>query len=112
MGAKDSFDAPEQILALLIAERDKLNRAIEALQGPTKRRGRPPANRWTFTTPVGNQLVSEPEPPAKKQRRHFTAAQRKQHAERMRAFWAAKKKAAAKPQSKAATKPKKTAKAA
>jgi hypothetical protein len=29
----------EQILALLIQERDKLNRAIEALQGPTKRRG-------------------------------------------------------------------------
>jgi hypothetical protein len=34
----------EQILTLLIAERDKLNRAIEALQGPTKRRGRPPKN--------------------------------------------------------------------
>ena len=34
----------EQILALLIAERDKLNRAIEVLQGPTKRRGRPPRN--------------------------------------------------------------------
>jgi len=31
----------EQILALLLAERDKLNRAIEALGGP-KRRGRPP----------------------------------------------------------------------
>jgi hypothetical protein len=26
---------------LLIAERDRLNRAIEALQGPTTRRGRP-----------------------------------------------------------------------
>ena len=32
----------EHILSLLIAERDKLNRAIEALQGPAKRRGRPP----------------------------------------------------------------------
>jgi hypothetical protein len=31
-----------RILALLIAERDKLNRAIDALQGTTKRRGRPP----------------------------------------------------------------------
>ena len=33
-----------QIVALLVAERDRLNRAIEALQGPTKRRGRPPKN--------------------------------------------------------------------
>jgi len=32
----------EHILALLIAERDKLNRAIEALQGSPKRVGRPP----------------------------------------------------------------------
>src|SRR6266850_2773822 len=29
----------EHILSLLIAERDKLSRAIEALQGPAKRRG-------------------------------------------------------------------------
>jgi hypothetical protein len=34
----------DQILALLLAERDNLNRAIEALSGPTKRRGRPPKN--------------------------------------------------------------------
>jgi hypothetical protein len=31
-----------QIVALLVAERDRLNKAIETLQGPTKRRGRPP----------------------------------------------------------------------
>jgi len=31
----------ENILAVLLAEREKLNRAIEALGGP-KRRGRPP----------------------------------------------------------------------
>ena len=30
--------ATEHILALLVAERDKLNAAIEALSGPTKRR--------------------------------------------------------------------------
>ena len=30
------------VLQLLIAERDKLNRAIEALQSEPKRRGRPP----------------------------------------------------------------------
>ena len=34
----------DHIIALLVAERDKLNRAIEALQGPIKRRGRPPRN--------------------------------------------------------------------
>jgi hypothetical protein len=32
----------EHIVSLLVAERDRLSRAIEALQGPTKRRGRPP----------------------------------------------------------------------
>ena len=77
----------EQILALLIAERDKLNRAIEALQGPTKRRGRPPKN--SLNSPAS----PEPGPPAKSKRRKFTAAQRKQQAARMKAYWAAKKKA-------------------
>lgn len=37
-----------QIVALLQAERDRLNRAIELLQGPTKRRGRPPVNKTAF----------------------------------------------------------------
>src|SRR5579863_6113037 len=100
----------EQILALLIAERDKLNRAIEALQGPAKRRGRPPLNAARLAVTVG---AAEPAQTAKKKRRIFTAAQRKQQAERMRAFWAAKRKAAAKPESKAASKQKrKTPKAA
>ena len=31
----------DHIIALLVAERDKLNRAIETLQGPINRRGRP-----------------------------------------------------------------------
>jgi hypothetical protein len=101
----------EHILALLIEERDKLNRAIEALQGPMKRRGRPPLSAARPTaTPVG---AAESAHPAKKKRRTFTAAQRKQQAERMKAFWAAKKKAAAKPESTAANKRKsKAAKAA
>jgi hypothetical protein len=33
-----------QIVALLIAERDKINRAIEALGVGVKRRGRPPGS--------------------------------------------------------------------
>jgi hypothetical protein len=72
----------DQIIALLIQERDRLNRAIEALQGPTKRRGRPPKTSLT---------AAAPSPTAKK--RTFTAAQRKQQAERMKNYWAAKKKA-------------------
>lgn len=75
----------EHILALLIQERDKLNRAIEVLQG-TKRRGRPPKN---LTAVVANGS----EPPVKRART-FSAAQRKQQAERMKAYWAKKRKQA------------------
>jgi hypothetical protein len=72
----------ENIVALLVAERDRLNRAIEALQGPARRRGRPPKN----------PLATAAAPPTKKGRRKFTAEQRKAQAARMRAFWAARKK--------------------
>jgi len=77
----------DQILTLLIAEREKLNRAIEILQGPAKRRGRPPKSVMATT---------EAAPATKKRGRTFTAAQREAQAERMRQRWAAKKKAAAK----------------
>jgi hypothetical protein len=72
----------EHIIALLVAERDKLNRAIEALQG-AKRRGRPPKNPLALATSTA---------PARKART-FSAAQRKQQAARMKAYWAAKRKA-------------------
>jgi hypothetical protein len=68
----------DHIIALLIAERDKLNRAIEALQGSAKRRGRPPK----ATTPE----VSVPK------RKRQSAARSKAPAERMKAYWAAKRK--------------------
>jgi hypothetical protein len=77
----------EHIVALLIAERDKLNRAIEALQGPLKRRGRPPKNALATAA----TSVPEPAAPARK-KRTFTAAQRKEQAARMKRYWAAKKK--------------------
>jgi hypothetical protein len=76
----------EHILALLIQERDKLNQAIAALQG-TKRRGRPPTNPLAITS-------NGAAPVTKKTTRKFSAAQRKKQAERMKAYWAAKKKAA------------------
>jgi hypothetical protein len=76
----------EHIIALLVAERDKLNRAIEALGGIVgKRRGRPPKN-----------PLAEPAPalaaPAKKRRGGMSAAARKAQSKRMKAYWAAKRK--------------------
>jgi hypothetical protein len=71
----------EHILTLLIQERDKINRAIEVLQG-SKRRGRPPKS-----------LLPAVEEPAKNGRT-FSPAQRKKQAARMKAYWAAKKRAA------------------
>jgi hypothetical protein len=78
----------EHIVALLIQERDKLNRAIEALQGPAKRRGRPPKS---ASVSVPSSAVATPTSARKK--RTFTAAQRKEQAARMKRYWAAKKKA-------------------
>ncbi len=82
--------ATEHILALLTAERDKLNKAIEALSGTIKRRGRPPRNPLAI---AASAHVKAAAAPPKKKGRTFTAAQRKAAAERMRQRWAAKKKA-------------------
>jgi len=76
----------QHIIALLIAERDKLNRAIEVLQGAAKRRGRPLKNPLAaIATPVAA--------PVAKKRKRRSAAQRKAQAERMKAYWARRKKA-------------------
>ena len=77
--------AIEHILALLIQERDKLNRAIEALQGPLKRRGGLPKNR---TEPVGS--VSSDGAAAKK-RKPLSAATRRKMARAQKKRWAEKK---------------------
>jgi len=77
----------ETILALLITERDKLNRAIEALQTPQKRRGRPPKS--------AAPAVTEAAAPVERRVRTFSEAQRKAASERMRKMWAKKRKAAA-----------------
>jgi hypothetical protein len=73
----------EHILALLIAERDKLNRAIEALGAPV-RRGRPPKNPFSA-------VVAAPAKAASK-RRGLSPAKRKAQSERMKAYWAKRKK--------------------
>jgi hypothetical protein len=101
----------DHIVALLIAERDKLNRAIEALSEPVKRRGRPPKNP-VATADYSDPTMPEWGKPAKKKARTWSAAQKKAAAERMKARWAVKKKADAKSKPKAARKAKKAAKAA
>jgi hypothetical protein len=78
----------EHIVALLITERDRLNRAIEALEGPAlkvskARRGRPP-------------LSATPAAPPVKKRKGMTAAKRRAQSLRMKAFWAARRKQKAK----------------
>jgi hypothetical protein len=70
----------EHILSLLIQERDRLNRAIEALQGSTKRRGRPPK---------GPGAV--PDSGVAKKRKAFSAATRKKMALAQKKRWAAVK---------------------
>jgi hypothetical protein len=81
----------DHILALLIAERDKINRAIEALGAGTKRRGRPPGSGVKHAVPA-------PTPIAKtaRKKRTFSAAQREAARKRMKAMWAKRKKAAKK----------------
>jgi hypothetical protein len=81
-----------EILELLISERDKLNLAIAALQGASTR-GRKPAD---ATATAGQQ-------PARK-RPARTLAQRQAQAEKMRQYWAARKKAEAKEAAKEAKK--------
>jgi hypothetical protein len=60
----------QQILAMMLAERDKLNRAIEALGGSTGiRRGRPPGTNKTLP-------AAETNAPAKPKRKLSAAGRR------------------------------------
>lgn len=68
----------QQIVALLIAERDRLTQAIAALQGNSSATG------------IKKLL------PNKKTRRTRTPEQKAAQAEKMRAYWAARKKTAKK----------------
>jgi hypothetical protein len=80
----------EHIVALLIAERDKINRAIEVLQG-AKRRGRPPKNPAIV---AAHDAASAPSTNGRGTR--MTAAARKAQSQRMKAYWAKRKKEAGK----------------
>ena len=76
------------VLKLLIAERDRLDRAIAILQGTAPRRGRPPGS--------GRKAGAVPKKAAKKRRGRppLTAAQREAASKRMKAYWASKREAA------------------
>jgi hypothetical protein len=76
----------DQIVALLIAERDRLTNAIVALQGAEKKRGRPPGSSKKpsiATKPVGSAPIPR--------KRKLSAAGRKAIAEAARRRWAAVK---------------------
>ena len=69
--------ATDHIVALLLAERDRLNRAIEVIQGPVKRRGRPPGS------------AAEELSVAVPKKRHVSAASRRRMALAQKKRWAA-----------------------
>jgi len=77
----------EQIVALLVAERNRLDAAIQALQGPMKRRGRPPA--------IKVAAPAAPAPAPAQHKRTMSAAGRKAIADAARKRWAAVKAAKA-----------------
>jgi hypothetical protein len=79
----------EHIIAALVAEREKLNRAIEALGGTVgKRRGRPPKALST-----GRTETRIPGGAKRKGRPPMSATEKKAASKRMKAFWAARRKA-------------------
>lgn len=70
------------VLALLIEERDRLNRAIEILQRGTKRRGRPPGSKTAAPAAAAKRAG----------RKKMSAGARKAVSERMKKYWAARRK--------------------
>ncbi len=72
------------VLEILTAERDRLNRAIAALQGEgaPKRRGRPPGSKTKKTAKASK----------KQGRRKMSAAQKKAVSDRMKKYWAGRRK--------------------
>ena len=78
------------ILQLLIAERDKLDRAIAALQG-RGRRGRP-RGRQAGRPPKARAGGGGAIPSPFRKRRRMSAAARKAASARMKKYWAERKK--------------------
>jgi hypothetical protein len=89
--------ATEHIVQLLIQERDRLERAIHALQGEVKRRGRPPKKTIEPIFSTGPELENPPVPQAleaagekvPKKRKGFSAATKRKMALAQKKRWAA-----------------------
>ncbi len=71
------------VLKLLIAERDRLDRAIAVLQGTAPRRGRPPGRR------SAKKVVAK----RARKKRTMSPEARRRMSERLKAYWAAKREA-------------------
>jgi len=71
----------EQIVALLVAERTRLDAAINALQGSVKHRGRPPGKKASAAPAASAAPVAR--------KRRLSAAGRKAIADAARRRWAA-----------------------
>lgn len=83
----------KDVLEILIAERDRINRAIEVLQGEA---AAPAAAAAPAKRPVGRPKGSGTKAATKRGRRTFTDAARKAQSEKMKAYWAARRKEKAK----------------
>jgi hypothetical protein len=82
----------EQIVALLTAERDRLNQAITLLSGntttaaPVKRRGRPPGKK--AAAPATSSPAETPAPTKRRKRRKLSAEARANIAAAQKKRWA------------------------
>jgi hypothetical protein len=90
----DAVMPVDQIVALLIVERDRLNSAIEILQGPIKRPGRPVGSgrkrpaRTSEDHAVAN-VATTPVAQPRRRKRKLSAAGRKAIGDAARKRWAA-----------------------
>ena len=87
----------EQIVALLIQERDRLNAAIEALEGPKHQDRAPKAFAVAKRkAPVRHAHHVQAAETMRAKKQPWSDAKRKAQGTRMKAYWAAKRKAAEK----------------
>jgi hypothetical protein len=88
--------AIDHIVQLLISERDKLSRAIEALGAPSKpaRRSRRKAKAKAAAAPPSVEASAAAAAARKGKRKPLTAARRKALSAKMKAYWAKRKKTA------------------
>lgn len=80
-------DATNEALRILIEERDRINKAIELLQGDSgaapRRRGRPPGS---------GKAAKKAAKKRRGGRRQMTEAEKKAVSDRMKKYWAARRK--------------------